>query len=240
MLWDLAFAAGWRPLAVSLPHPMNDSLPEPAACPQCGTAPSGNEVAPGRAWQCRRCGEIFTPHPLSAATGTPPPAPSRQWPPALVFATGAVLCLLTAAALWYMGIQRPLEEMRAGEQHVRYSMQRVVFIPLFALSGAALLGGAIVTALMPQGPGRPLAQRRVRVAAVVLLVVSMLPGWLLYDWFSGQMQQAGYVRGLRGAEPAPVLRRVSDIPPPPRVPSAGEQHFQERIRRITESAGVPR
>jgi len=138
--------------------------------------------------------------------------------------------------MWYISIQQPLEEMRQHAQNVSYSMKRIVFIPLFALAGAGLVIMALLSLFIPVRDSKPPGAGRV--LWVILLVVSMVPGWFLYNWFEGEMKKAGYQSGITGAQPAPIPVPKMNIPPPPDTSrlNADLKEMQEKIRKIQDEA----
>jgi hypothetical protein len=145
---------------------------------------------------------------------------------------GGVLLLLVAAALWYVSIHQPLEEMRRKVPQISYSMKRIAFIPLFAAAGAGMtLMGLLSPFFGNREPRNPGGRRAI---GVVIFVLLMVPGFFLYTWFEGEMKKEGYERGMLGAQPRPIPVPKMDIPRPPARPDM--DRFNEQLKEVKDKA----
>ena len=209
-------------------------------CPRCGQAIDVLWEQLGQRVVCTACGEWTVAEAPGARREWTPTPPRKTWPAGMVLLVGGLLCLLVAAALWYISIQQPLEEMRRHVPRVDYSMKRIVFIPLFALSGAGMtLAGLLSPFFRNRKSGPP---GRERALAVILLVLSMVPGWFLYNWFEGEMKKEGYERGMLGAQPRPIPVPKMNIPaldsrPDPQQFEKELREIQDKVRKEAEKAG---
>jgi hypothetical protein len=195
-------------------------------CPQCdgGIAVLWEQL--GQRVVCGRCGELVLAKPPQRGNAEvfygSPETPRKTWSRGVVFCVGGVLCLLVAAALWYISIQQPMEEMRHHAPLVPYSMKRIVFIPLFAISGAGMTLMGLLSPFIKSLAARSTSSKRA--LSVVVFVLLMVPGWFLFTWFEEEMKKAGYERGMLGAQP-----RVIPVPKM-NIPQIDSRPDMERIK----------
>ena len=215
---------------------MNENPYCTVTCSHClsGTDVTWEEV--GGSVICPACGLSFVaePPPPELHPGKDQP-PGKTWPAWAVMIVAGLLCLLVASFLWQISIRQPLEQMIQRVPEVAYSMRRVLFIPLFALGGAALALTGLLGMLFKERLGWPgLAGQAVIIAIFVLFLT---PGWFLNSWFEGEMEDLGYESGGRG-----LHLRVIPIPVQPLdfpragLPIAGPEmkgaaeRFDERVK----------
>jgi hypothetical protein len=143
-----------------------------------------------------------------------------------------VLCLLVAAALWYISIQQPLEEMRRHAPLVPYSMKRIAFIPLFAISGAGMTLMGLLSPFFKSRRAGPAKSKRA--LCVVVFVLLMVPGWFLFTWFEEEMKKAGYERGMLGAQPRVIPVPKMNIPQINTRPDT--ERIKTQLKQVQEEA----